>query len=412
VRQVFNKELAFWALAASALSIGNSLLASILTIDAPLLFFWCLALYLYFRLLFPDGAPRWQDSILLALALGFGHLSKQIMLAFLPLMFVGTCFVRRDLLRKPHLYVASLLSLLFLLPPLLWNLSHHWLTVTHTRHHFEGEEFQLGEVAGRYAALGGVTALLLTPVLFALMAGATWSMRRWARQPAPVRMLFFFGGAALVGIAVLALRQDINPNWPAVFYPAAIAQTAWWCLKGDAPKRAEWFRRSIALAAAMTLGLMILLPFIDHLGIPAQRRGWRGYPELAAEIEKDLRSPPRGSDHSTPPAVPVVVQGHRFTCSQIAYRLRLSAEVYLWPVPGMVTSQYDLWPGPRRSDALLVIERSKKYATGNPSDSLAASYPEITFLRELSLHPSRDYPRFKIYRASGALAWPASVQEK
>ncbi|MFP6855990.1 MAG: glycosyltransferase family 39 protein [Roseibacillus sp.] len=415
VRTVFNEGLAFWALAASALSIGNTLLASILTIDAPLLFCWCLALYLYFRILFAEGSPSWRDTLLLTLALGLGHLSKQMMLVFLPLILVGAWFVRRDLLRKPHLYLASLLSLLFLIPPLFWNLSHDWVTVTHTGHHFQSESFDLAEIAVRFASLGGVSALLLTPIFFVLMLGAIWSVREWSKQPPEIKMLFFFGGAALLLIAVLALRQEINPNWPAVFYPGAIALTTWWCLKGDAPKRAEWFRKSIALGAAFTVVMMVLLPLIDKLGIPAQRRGWRGYPGLAEAVVQEVKK--LTTDKIDLLDGNIVVNGHRFTCSQLAFQFRKSlsgddeaGRVFLWPKPGKISSQYDFWPGLEPgASALIIVERKSEGHPGEPYEDLAGAFEELEELNEIPLHHSRDFPTFKIYYARNFRRWPATL---
>ena len=418
VRKIFNAGLAFWALAASALSIGNTLLASILTIDAPLLFCWCLAFYLYCRLLFSAGNPSWRDALLLTLALGFGHLSKQMMLAFIPLMFGGAWFSQPSLLRKPHLYLASLLSLLFLLPPLLWNISHDWITVTHTGHHFESEPFDLAEIAGRYLSLGGVSALLLTPILFVLMLGAIWSLRHWSRQPPEIKMLCCFGAAALLGIAVLGLRQEINPNWPAVFYPGAIALTTWWCLKGDAPKRAEWFRKSIALGAAFTVALMGFLLYLTHADpdwAPAQRRGWRGAPSLTAQLTSDSDQEARAREDDlfrNQERRQIIVIGHRFTASQLAYHLRSSSDVFLWPSRKGVNSQYDLWPGPQPgSNCLLCIERKNERHTGELAPEVAARFEEVTRNIEYELHPSLGFPRYTFYLAKGLKDWPAPTME-
>lgn len=416
VRRLFNAGLAFWALAASALSVGNTLLASILTIDAPLLFFWCLALWLYARILLDERGPRWSDALLLAIALGLGHLSKQMMLAFPPLMLAGAWFVNRRLLRKPHLHIASALSLLFLLPPLLWNIRHEWVTVAHTGHHFASEAFDPAEIAARYAELAGITALLLTPILFVLLLGAIWSARCWSAQPSRVRMLFVLGAGPLLVIAVLALRQDINPNWPAVFYPATIAMTTWWCLSGDSPKRAEWFRRSVALGAALTLGVMILLPFIDQLGVPAQRRGWRGYPELATAVVEQFRTIITDKNYLTKGQV--IVQGHRFTCSQLAFQFRKPhpgddepLRVFLWPSAEVIDSQYDFWPGPEiGASAILVVERKNENRTGEPGEDLASAFGEIEFLDEVPLHRSRDFPTFKLYFARNLKHWPNPLQ--
>lgn len=413
-RRLFGTRVAFWTIAASALSVGNLMLAAILTIDAPLIFFWTLALYLSIRVLFSGGSPSWKDSLLLTLALGLGHLSKQMMMTFPPLLLAAAVIHRRDLLKSPSLYLATLGSYLFLLPPLIWNAQNEWITFSHTGHHFESESINPLEIVTRYLELGGVSALLLTPTFFILLVGAHFQMRRWSTQPREAQHLFLFGGVALLAMAVMILRQEINPNWPAAFYPAAIALTTWWCLHGNSEKRQRWFFRSIKLGTALSLLVMTLLPLMDALGLPAQRRGWRGYPEFSSTIASTLRELPPEKLSSVNNNI--LVYGHRFTCSQLAFHLRHSSEgqappsLYLWPKPNVIATQYDFWESlPAGSSALLVMERKKESSREFPEELLTDAFERIEEVTEVSLHPNREYPKFRIFIAHSLKHWPSPL---
>ena len=54
--RMFDSRTAFWAVAAMASSIGFAAGGYIMTIDAPLLFFWCLGLYAFWR--WHEGGPK------------------------------------------------------------------------------------------------------------------------------------------------------------------------------------------------------------------------------------------------------------------------------------------------------------------------------------------------------------------
>jgi len=409
-RRAFDSRVAFWTLAASSLGVGNTLLASILTIDAPLLFAWSAALYFYLRLLTGKGPPGWSTTVLLALSLALGGLSKQMMFTFVPLMLAGAWFARRDLLHRPHLYLAAAFSFLALVPTLVWNIRRDWVTFHHTAHHFEAADGDMAAIASRYLEFAGVAALLLTPVIFGLMVATLVTFRRWGGLPPAAKALVCLGPVPLVVVLLFILRQDMNPNWPAAFYPATLALTAWWCLRPGHPVRAAWLRAGVVLAGVMSLAVMVVLPLHDHLGIRAQRRGWHGYPELARSLHRVARRVPGAAAN---PAF--LVDGHRFTASQLAFHFRHhpGIRVYNWPDRDSIGSQHDFWPGPPLgSDLLLVVERGSPDDDGRPGDRLTESFESITDLgAEIPQHPSRALPTFKIYLARGLKDWPALPQQ-
>ncbi|MDH3359710.1 MAG: glycosyltransferase family 39 protein, partial [Desulfobulbaceae bacterium] len=137
-RRLFSSRTAFLAVATMAASAGSCAIAYVMTIDAPLLFFWSVAVYCLWRAI-EDEANGYHWWLASALAAGFGLLSKQMMLAYLVLMIIFLFTSKRD---RRHLsslrpYLVIILALAALLPPLWWNMQHDWITFKHTAHHFE-----------------------------------------------------------------------------------------------------------------------------------------------------------------------------------------------------------------------------------------------------------------------------------
>ena len=82
-RETFGTRAAWLCLLAVALSPANAVLNLLLTIDAPLVFFWSAALYCFWKAVHSEGDSRRGWAIALLLVLGFGFLAKQMMLVFL-----------------------------------------------------------------------------------------------------------------------------------------------------------------------------------------------------------------------------------------------------------------------------------------------------------------------------------------
>ena len=396
-----NREMARYGLLAFALLPASLLLASILTIDAPLLFCWTGGMYFTARLLATDK-PRASDYLGLFILLGLGHLSKQMMLVQLPLIVVIVASHRRSLLTSVWFWLALLGSLVALLPPVLWNSQNNWITIEHTAHHFEpgSSSLNLGKSLTWLGEFWGALAGLFSPILFfaffpALKTG--WQKRR------ECTVLFFilFGAAGLVVMSCMAFRQRVNPNWPAAFLPASLGLILVWAFTSDARKR--WLKRGIWLAGGMSVFLMVLLILLEpmatslaNMGMKPQRRGWQGYPQLVQTI----------NNLTEPAADQLIFVGHRFTASQFAFHGPDPKRVHLWNNSGHFKSQFDFFNAPETGKpVVIVVERKKEKSEGELPNEIRALLGEVRELDELPMHPARDYPRFKIYLADTLKDW-------
>ena len=101
-RGMFGARVGFWAAAAVAATPGLAAMSLLMTIDAPFLCAWAFAVWCVWELLSGDDInPRWLPGAILAT--GLGLLSKQTMVAIIPLtlLWLATHRPLRQHLRSP-----------------------------------------------------------------------------------------------------------------------------------------------------------------------------------------------------------------------------------------------------------------------------------------------------------------------
>lgn len=364
-RRLYGSAVALITAVAFVANPANAALNLILTIDAPLMFFWALSLYAFWEFIRRD-TNRFKWGGLLALGLLGGMLSKQMMLVFHPLaiLYLAVSKNHRAQLKRPGLWFVLLGSLVAWLPPLWWNMQNNWITVRHTMHHFESGGVSLGKQVSRFFEFVGSQLGIITPVLYvltiALVIAVFWC---WKRLGDRERFLWMFGGPALLVILLMGLRQRVNPNWPAVFYSSTIILLVAWGtgkwslgLKLDRWRQAFVPGMKIAVGFAVAVYILVFAVSFGLLHLPgldptARIRGWS---QLAVDIDAVRRELPGGSE------MPLISQSHRFLASELAFFLSDHPRVFIFSSdPKSIKSQYDLWEMPTAHlgrDALIVVQ--------------------------------------------------------
>ncbi|WP_395746370.1 ArnT family glycosyltransferase [Prosthecobacter sp.] len=430
---LFDARTAFLTAVLVLVTLANAALNLLLTIDAPLLLFWTLGL-----LLFWCAAER-PESVLpwlaLTLVIGLGTLSKQMMLAFPALMLVFALVSPQDrpLLQNPRMWLAILCGMTFIIPVLLWNQEHGWITLEHTKHHFDArKDLEFDDWLGRTFENLGLQALIYTPVIFAALVAAmlaAWKLRRQLTRPVWFVMLASAPGLAC--FALLALRQRINPNWPAVFFvPAFVLAAAW--LRGLPPFTAHpgWERWSLRVGKTLTFTSYLLL--IGILSAPVSfwdatfqhSRSWfgdkatekalgsihkladmLGWREAGIEAQEYLELVP------DPQNTFVMALGHRYTAAEMGFYMPSHPHAYRWEPSGTVQSQYEIWSGPEERigfDALILDPGPAEVLLQNPVFTTAFEKLEYRgniriplglVTRELSVYLGRNLKSWKPVRA-------------
>jgi 4-amino-4-deoxy-L-arabinose transferase-like glycosyltransferase len=405
-RKMFGARTAFWAAAVGMASPGAAVLGYVMTIDAPLMCFWALGLYLFWAGLEKKegGFAEWLG---LGVVIGLGLLSKQVMAGFIGLMFVFVAVSKEDrrLLTSPRLYLVCLLGLCALIPDVLWNAGHGWITIHHTESHFAGSRSVfiltfLQFVGGQIGVISPITWLLIIGLSGLLI-------RRFKSLDRRVLYLLTFSIVPLAGIAALSLRQKIQPNWPAPVYTAAmVLLAAWGCENISAGKTFDawrpYFKKGITVGAVMALltyGLPILVCVTP--GPWARKVIWRveGWGQFGIEAGRALSKVDN-------PQNTFLLTFDRQLAAELAFYVPDHPRVYVWRVPGAVpSSQYDIWAGPKTGlDALILCPEGKRGLRdiGSVSDYFREVRPLAGVVG------GDEHRRYKLFLGKGLKKWPGN----
>lgn len=415
-RRMYGPKTAFWGVAAMTACPGNAALNLLLTIDAPLLFFWSASLYLFWQFLTAEKkSAAW--GIALIFSLGLGALSKQMTLVFFAcgFFFLAASTRYRFLLKKLRVWLGSLAALIFLVPPLYWNAQNNWITFHHTAHHFQSSSPGVSAFLTHPATFIGTQLFLISPVTWVLlMALSGIILFSLFKVETKERFLFIFGGLPLIIMLLMTLRQKINGNWPAAFYPSEILLlTAWATGNTKIKARIHRWKRAFmpgiavgALLAVLTYTLPLVVKATDLEGSridPLIRlEGWSGLAAKVAAIQSTLPRPRKTF---------VMTVGHRYLTSELAFYLPQKPRVYRWVESGKIQSQYELWGGPKGKngwDCLIIVK-------GNVSripHGLAEKFQEIKRLKTITRDLGSERSRvFTLFQGRGWGKKPATARD-
>jgi len=342
------------------------------SVDAPLLLFWALALWLALGVLEPPRDQPTQQArragawLALGLVCGLGLLSKYTMLLFAPLLLLAVWTVHGlsglwRWLRQPGPWLTLALAAALLAPNLLWNAQHGWPTVQHTAEiaHSDAAGLQWQGLMGFWLAQFGVMGpLLFAMALLAIFSGLRSGLRGGSRPgvasaesiaesgvaSAAEPTLLAFSLPLLLGFGGLALFGQANANWAATAFVALVPLTWLWAYgPGTATRASPRLRpRLLWLGAALFLNGMVMLagyhwPVVrGWLGLPENGRTdfakrARGWTELAEQLRPLLQAHPGCAVAGT----------DRTITAELRYELR-PADVRAWRPHARVFHHFDL----------------------------------------------------------------------
>jgi 4-amino-4-deoxy-L-arabinose transferase-like glycosyltransferase len=286
-RHLDDARTGFWSGLVYATLPGVSLSSSLISTDAPLLFFVALSLFAVVKL---QVNASWRWGAILGIGIGFGLLSKYAMSYFMLCLALYAVWTKdgRALLKDARLYAALAIAAALIAPNLIWNAHNGFATLKHTAdnanlrnslfHPAEALDF----VTGQFGVFG--------PLLFAalLVYCANWLRDpQWRGQAGmPERLLLAFCVPVLLLMATQALLSRAHANWAAFAYIAATVLIASVLL------RHRWRRVFIAsLAIHLAIALLIGIGgiFAGRLALPggfdpyARLLGWKALAEVSAQ---------------------------------------------------------------------------------------------------------------------------------
>jgi 4-amino-4-deoxy-L-arabinose transferase-like glycosyltransferase len=372
------------------------------TPDAPLLAATAVGLYCVVRALESEVSSAaslgWWTATGVALGAAFSSKYTSI---FLPVGVVVAILARSSLrqrLREPGPYVACIVATLVFAPVLVWNAQHEWISfLFQVKHGLAKPQGSALRAAWRHEGdFFGGQAGLASPILFVLLAMATYRALRPSRYASGAGeaaamsrdgrrgndrtdIRFVLGVVTVVSFGFFiysALRQRVEPNWPAPAYIPAIvllATTAW----GTAATR--WLRIGVGFAAFMSLviyvqGLVPILPLAPRKDPIARAFGWK---EMTAQANAAVTA----IGNETRAATWLAADRYQ-EASALAFYSPNHPTVFSTNLSGRA-NQYDLWPGfsdrAKVGDNLvLVVDDSDER---NPHEAVRSLTPHFAEVR-------------------------------
>ncbi len=325
-RRLFGARQALWTAAVYASLPAVTFSSALISTDVPLLFFWAAALLALDRLL---ESPTRRRAVVLGLALGLGLLAKYAMAYFLlgmGLLAVLDRDARRVLLGQRTLE-ALLVAGLCLLPHLLWNMQHDWVTAGHTASNahwaraFETPAKGLEFLGAQFGVFG--------PILFAALLWRLASLRRQPASPAE-RFLLVFCLPVLGLVTVQAFVSRAHANWAATAYVAATPLVVGWLFA----RARRWLVASTALHGAALAAFVLVIS--GTVAPPLERdpldrlRGWSAFAARVGELAADRRTDA------------ILVHDRQLMGALLRYLPAPPAPVRVWPGDEAIHNHYEM----------------------------------------------------------------------
>jgi 4-amino-4-deoxy-L-arabinose transferase-like glycosyltransferase len=374
----------------------------LMTIDAPLVFFWTLMLWLVYRALTEERRLWWAGA---GLALGAGLLSKYAMgfLVASLFLFLASSPRYRCWLHRQEPYLMLGIGLAVFSPVVVWNVHHGAVSLKHVMGQAEVSQGLPKHIS--LETLGeflGSQALGLSPLLFVWMLVAMVVSVRHGMRYHDDRWLFLFWGWAptFTLMLLLSLRQKVQANWAAPAYitalmgaTACLAQR-WW------PRSQRWWRTlsaaSVGLAGMVALGMTLALhdaslftraglsPTTDPL---ARLKGWRTLATAVDTVAAQMSRPP------------FLLSDRYQISSELAFYTTGQPQVYNVNL-GRRLNQYDLWdglPALAGREALYVQADSPTLPEALRASFQTCAEGEPVIIEEMG----REHKRFFLFRCTG-----------
>lgn len=375
--------------AATPLILGTGVLT---TIDSPLLLCWMTAMAATWMAV-QTHRTFWWISAGLALAAGIQFKFTMFFFAasFL-LFFVGSKF-DRTLFRTKGPYVVLAAAVASMIPILLWNASHDWITFLHTADKAStGKETSLITVGKILPSLAQQLAVM-SPVLgLGFLTAMVLLARNYFQQGndaqtssrgrLDLRKAWFLLSMALPIFAfygLLSLHRMVEPNWTAAGYVSLFAAAAFYWQR--TPSR--WGRWTLATAVVIGFAMQASIFAVDaayrfdlaqsifnkttgvkpKVDVSNRLHGWR---EMASAVENEANQIAKETGQEV-----AILADHYSYAAWVGFYAKMPESVFVIPSPsGRPHNQFDTWaldgrrPSPGASGLLVYeLERSGRDGT-------------------------------------------------
>ena len=359
--RVLSSERLALATVAAALTIpAMTAGASIMTIDAPFCCAWVWALVFAHSAIFRNSRWGWP---LAGVAVCLGILAKYTMVIWLGCigMFLLTTPAVRGELRKAGFWIACLIATASVIPIIIWNAQHGWVTLRHVG-------WQAGTQFEGVRWFGPVRYIVEQAGLLLIFWFVCWAMAVWRQRPgqASPQMSFLWWTSVPMFAFFMSVtfKTPGQVNWPIAAYVSGLILAVDWLayrfeVAGQLWCRAHRAFLSLAVCAGLAMTFILHYPaiaqplFVAISGAPSaatpmplrkydpspRLRGWRNLASAVDELRTKLAL--MGED-------PIIVATYWTSPGELSFYCAGHPDVYcIGPAFGQRYSQYDLWrPNP------------------------------------------------------------------
>jgi len=277
---------------------GITLSSGVISTDGVLFPFWCLALYLFWRLREEDLG--WIGVVALGAAIGVGFLSKYAMLYFAIGITLASLIdepTRKAVLSPKGAIFVAVAALVFA-PHLIWNAANDFKTVSHTvdNANLGGDLFNLdhfpkfiGDQMGVFGPVGFVA--LITGIMFLRPEPKLADLGDAPHaQGAKERWLACFILPVIIIIAAQAVLSRAHANWAATAYPAASVFIGGFLIRAQGWRPAFWAGIAFqGLIGTLFVTLALGPPsWSAALGRDNDLKRVRGWDDLSDQLAREI----------------------------------------------------------------------------------------------------------------------------
>ncbi len=333
------------------LSIFAHLYSILMVPDTPLLFFWLLTIYLFFKLIQTQKKKWW---IWMGLSLGLGLISKYTMIAILPAIFVSL-FLKKEWRRwliLPHPYLMLIIMVLVFSPVIIWNAQHNWASFAFQ---FSHRASRLKPFTTKYIVQLFFSQLfILTPLIFGFLVWFVARLFKDRFRSLLPNVLFLTGFFIISGFIYISLKSLVKMNWLLPGYLGWILGAVLLYVFHEG-KITGWIKGG-AYFSIMLLVLAYLLQLIPNITL-GEGNTWSGWNDAAKKVHR-LQQKMGGQKH-----VFIFANSYK-SASLLKFYLPDHQDTYAQNIYGRPALQFDIWGTPdslKGKNALYIFDDRKEY---------------------------------------------------
>lgn len=273
-----NEKVAFWSavmIAFSPLGFAASFLA---TTDGSMVFFWILASIILVKALQEE---KQLNFVLLGVIIACGALFKWPIYLF----WLFPLFFKR--FWTPSLLMGILISLMGLIPSLIWNMQHDFATF---RHVFSTVKGAPNHVTSNFFEFLGAQVALVSPILFILLVlSFIYFVKNRSHISKELQFCALSCFSILSILAINACFKKMQGNWGIFAYPAGFVFLAY-----VMSEKIKWIKIGVVFSILLTF-FVALIPYAEMKGMNVPYRfnafrhtmGWGELPKVLQQAGFD-----------------------------------------------------------------------------------------------------------------------------